>query len=196
MSLNLTTLNNYEIIKNLEGETTLILHFLKIETPSFFSEQIEEQILELGYNYKANIGPIVFDINATPIKRGCSLSCSFSYCATLPCARCLENVLVKGDTSFTVQIKQKSPNNLISEEIDVKDEEIDEIFLDEDYFETKNLVTEQLILLLPEKVLCNENCKGICPICGANRNLTQCNCETTVDPRWAPLSKCLNKQKE
>ena len=184
-------MNKYEIIKNLEGETTLILHFLKIETPSFFSEQIEEQILELGYNYKANVAPIVFDINATPIKRGCSLSCSFSYSVTLPCARCLENVNVKGDISFTLEVKQKSPNNVVSEEIDITEEEIDQILLDEDFLETKDLVKEQLILLLPEKVLCSENCKGICPSCGENRNLIQCNCETTVDPRWAPLSKLL-----
>jgi len=167
----------------------LILHYLKVEAPSFFSESIEEQVLELGYNYEAKVAPINFEIKATPIKKGCSLSCSFSYSATLPCARCLEDVKVKGETFFIVELKQKSSTDEVLKEVEVGEEEIDEIFLEEDIFETKELVTEQLFLLLPEKVLCKEDCKGICPNCGVNRNLTDCKCGISIDPRWSPLSK-------
>ncbi len=166
----------------------MILHYLKIEAPSVFSESIEEQILELGYNYEAKVAPIDFEIKASPIKKGCSLSCSFSYSAKLPCARCLEDVVISGDTFFVVELKQKSPVAELAEDV-VSEEEIDEIFLDEDTFETKELVTEQLFLLLPEKVLCKEDCKGICPKCGANRNVADCKCTVSVDPRWEPLSK-------
>lgn len=167
----------------------MILHYLKIEAPSVISESIEEQILELGYNYEAKVAPIDFQIKASPLKSGCSLSCSFSYSATLPCARCLEEVTVSGETFFVVELRQKSSIAEMVEEVDIEDEEIDEIFLDGDTFETKELVTEQLFLLLPERVLCKENCKGICPKCGANRNAADCKCPDSVDPRWEPLSK-------
>jgi len=180
----------------LEGETAVILHYLKIEKPSIIYDSIQEQILELGYNYRAKVAPINFEIKATPIKKGCSLSCSFSYSAQLPCARCLKDVTVEGDTFFIVELKQKSSVAEITEDADVEDKEIDEIFLDEETFDTKELVTEQLFLLLPEKVLCKEDCKGLCPKCGSDRNTTVCKCGDSFDPRWEPLSKFKKTVKE
>jgi uncharacterized protein len=45
-------------------------------------------------------------------------------------------------------------------------------------------------LSIPLKVLCKDDCKGLCPRCGINLNDTSCSCDTTdTDPRWAPLSK-------
>ena len=47
---------------------------------------------------------------------------------------------------------------------------------------------EQLLLALPLKVTCREDCKGLCPQCGKNLNQERCSCSTEVeDPRWAAL---------
>ena len=52
----------------------------------------------------------------------------------------------------------------------------------------KEIIREQILLNLPEQVFCTPDCKGLCPKCGANRNLIDCNCnETEIDPRWAAL---------
>ncbi|HEV7684362.1 MAG TPA: DUF177 domain-containing protein, partial [Pyrinomonadaceae bacterium] len=57
------------------------------------------------------------------------------------------------------------------------------------------LVTEELLLAIPDHVLCNDNCKGICPVCGKDRNSVDCNCETKeVDPRWAGLKVLVNRE--
>ncbi|MGH7783338.1 MAG: DUF177 domain-containing protein, partial [Candidatus Binatia bacterium] len=51
------------------------------------------------------------------------------------------------------------------------------------------VVREQILLDLPDQVFCTENCRGLCPKCGANRNLIDCKCEEdNVDPRWAALN--------
>jgi uncharacterized protein len=50
------------------------------------------------------------------------------------------------------------------------------------------LLETETTLLLPMKPLCREDCRGLCPICGGNRNTTACHCEVHLaDPRWAPL---------
>lgn len=49
------------------------------------------------------------------------------------------------------------------------------------------LATEDLLLNLPTKVLCQEDCKGICPQCGKNLNEGPCDCTAPVDPRLAGL---------
>jgi uncharacterized protein len=51
-------------------------------------------------------------------------------------------------------------------------------------------VRQTVLLSVPLKVLCTEDCKGLCPHCGANWNLAPCECEqSAVDTRWEQLSK-------
>jgi len=51
-------------------------------------------------------------------------------------------------------------------------------------------VRESVMLELPDDVLCREECAGICPVCGVDRNLSSCSCDTTVvDDRWAALDQ-------
>jgi uncharacterized protein len=55
------------------------------------------------------------------------------------------------------------------------------------------LVGEQLLLALPSRILCSEDCKGLCPECGNDRNLKDCNCGSEeVDPRWGALKELVN----
>lgn len=52
----------------------------------------------------------------------------------------------------------------------------------------EDVLREQVLLALPLKVICREDCKGLCPLCGKNLNSEQCACSTAVeDPRWAAL---------
>ena len=56
------------------------------------------------------------------------------------------------------------------------------------------IVKEQVLLAVPARLLCRDDCKGLCPNCGADRNTTDCNCETSIsDPRWDAL-KSLKQQ--
>jgi uncharacterized protein len=54
-------------------------------------------------------------------------------------------------------------------------------------------VRETVLLAVPLKLLCNENCKGLCPTCGANRNVEPCDCrDDAADPRWEKLKNFNN----
>lgn len=70
---------------------------------------------------------------------------------------------------------------------------------DDDYIVVKNreldldeFVNEEVSLSLPNKILCSEDCKGLCSKCGMSLNLKQCDCKKDVDPRMEALLQLLN----
>ena len=75
---------------------------------------------------------------------------------------------------------------------ELNDEENDEFFLVPTMrFDLEGLATEDVILYLPQKFLCSEDCKGICPKCGKNLNDGLCDCKEDIDPRWEALAALL-----
>lgn len=75
----------------------------------------------------------------------------------------------------------------------LNDETNDELLLvNELRFNLDELVTEDIFLDLPSKLLCSEDCKGICSKCGADLNAGSCSCEKEVDPRLAALEQLLD----
>lgn len=76
----------------------------------------------------------------------------------------------------------------------VNDERNDELLVVQEMkFNLDPLVKEDIFLTLPNKFLCSENCKGVCPACGEDLNLGQCGCEKPADPRLEALKQLLDK---
>jgi len=76
---------------------------------------------------------------------------------------------------------QGGERELFERDLDFAVYENDQIDLDE-------MVLEQLELSLPSRVLCREDCRGLCPQCGADLNVEQCQCKPQIDPRWRALA--------
>lgn len=82
---------------------------------------------------------------------------------------------------------------LLAEEL--QNEDNDEIVLLEDgKADVEDLARTALILGMDTKTLCSEDCKGLCPRCGADLNLGPCSCKRETDPRLAALAKLLENQ--
>ena len=83
--------------------------------------------------------------------------------------------------------------NLLAEELE--DEESDEIVLLEDgKTDAGDLARTAFILGMDSKILCSEDCKGLCPRCGADLNRGSCSCKREPDPRLAALASLLDKK--
>jgi len=67
------------------------------------------------------------------------------------------------------------------------------VLLDDGEIDIGDLAYTAFILDMDTKHLCSEDCKGLCPGCGANLNQEDCRCKKQVDPRWAALEQLLNK---
>jgi uncharacterized protein len=108
--------------------------------------------------------------------------------AEVDCDRCLTSVAVPIDTHFNLQyLTQVDYESTAAVELDEPDL-IVSIF-DGEILDVDELVQEQLLLAVPDYQLCREDCRGLCPQCGGDRNSNQCGHEESeIDPRWEGLS--------
>jgi len=105
----------------------------------------------------------------------------------LLCSRCLEPVPWQMEESFSVEyrLSETAPGEA---EVELGDDELDVSFLEDDELDLDDLAAEQVILALPMRILCDEDCAGLCPRCGANRNVEgACACAPETDSRWEAL---------
>lgn len=78
---------------------------------------------------------------------------------------------------------------LLAAELEQEEDEGDIVLLEGDTLDVGRLMTDTFILEMDTKNLCSEDCKGLCPGCGANLNVEPCRCVKEVDPRLAGLAK-------
>jgi uncharacterized protein len=103
------------------------------------------------------------------------------------CARCLEPVHTPVKGSFDLIFRPAGVDSDAGERsITVDETEIG--YYEESGLSLEDVVREQVLLSLPGRTLCNEDCKGLCPHCGQNLNKGTCNCKPSADPRWNALS--------
>ena len=107
--------------------------------------------------------------------------------AQVECDRCLKPVELPVNVDFTLEYISDSDYEL-SQAVELTEEEMSVSVFDGSAIDVDEIVKEQILLAVPTRVLCREDCKGICPECGADRNTGECNCVTNdIDPRWAAL---------
>jgi uncharacterized protein len=164
------------------------------------SEIPEEGIeLELKDNIKTDVVRIVSPVNSVlrfdKIEDEVIVKGALSADVELQCSRCLNNFPTR--ISSQVNVVYHPVREIVkSEQHELKSAELDTVFYSDNIIETDDLLGEQLILNLPMKPLCSPDCKGFCPKCGADLNISGCGCETKeTDSRFDVLKK-LKKEKE
>jgi len=91
----------------------------------------------------------------------------------MTCVRCLEPAIVNLDVPVVVTYAEADETAGQGQE---EDDEQDVIFFQDGVIDLGSEIRDELLLALPMGPLCREDCAGICPTCGANRNLTPCGC--------------------
>ncbi len=103
------------------------------------------------------------------------------------CTRCLVPVARKFEILFDDIFVDPSDEPADTEVI-LDTDALDESIAIDGKIDLAEVVREQIILALPDQVYCRDDCKGLCPKCGSNRNLIDCRCiEEEIDPRWSAL---------
>jgi len=92
------------------------------------------------------------------------------------CDRCLENYTMDLDDSFKLDLEYTATERLEPEEHEISPSEMDMIYLPEPVIDVFEILNQQIFLMIPEKHLCLESCKGLCPRCGTNLNMETCDC--------------------
>ena len=119
------------------------------------------------------------------------LSGEAEFTLMIPCDRCLEPV----EVPFQLSIERTLDTNLTDEERIANLDE--QPYLQGYNLDVDQLVRDELLLNLPMKVLCDEDCKGICNRCGANLNHETCDCDrSSLDPRMSVIQDIFKQFKE
>ena len=111
--------------------------------------------------------------------------------AQVECDRCLQPVETPVNTDFALEYMTGSEYES-GGTAELTEAEMSVSVFDGEAIDVDEIVKEQIVLAVPTRMLCREDCKGICPECGADRNRGDCNCTTSdIDPRWAALKNLI-----
>jgi uncharacterized protein len=113
----------------------------------------------------------------------------------LQCNRCLEPFELPVDQQldlFYLPHRSEAGTDEEEEEVELSDRDMVVAFYRGGQLDLGQMVREQFFLALPMKRLCRDDCAGLCPTCGVNRNQVACDCPAEpADPRLVPLRKLL-----
>lgn len=105
------------------------------------------------------------------------------------CDRCLGRASFHIDAPFDLFYRPlELTGHHHEEEVAIDEGEAEMGFYELPGLQLEDIVREQVLLQLPMQRVCSDACKGICPMCGANRNETSCPCQPHLeDDRWMAL---------
>ncbi|MBC7321292.1 DUF177 domain-containing protein, partial [bacterium] len=114
----------------------------------------------------------------------------------LQCSRCLKDY--KMPIRSLIELSYHPIEELNKEElVELKRDEMEVDFYREGLIDTEDIIRDQILLSIPMKPLCSEDCKGICPVCGTDLNEFSCGCTVKeIDPRMAVLQSLLRRMKK
>ena len=105
----------------------------------------------------------------------------------VPCARCLDPIVQDVAKSFDLLYRPQGVD-AGKAEMSVTAAEAEVSYYQGEGLLLEDVLREQVLLALPIKAICREDCRGLCPHCGGNLNHEPCNCaEPVEDPRWSAL---------
>lgn len=96
---------------------------------------------------------------------------------SLPCSRCLVVLESSIDSSFTIIFRRGTPQEAaLAEETELSEHDLISAFFSGDEIDLSHEIEEQIAMEVPLRPLCGDNCKGLCPECGADLNHSSCSC--------------------
>ncbi|MEJ5301044.1 MAG: DUF177 domain-containing protein [Thermodesulforhabdaceae bacterium] len=131
------------------------------------------------------------DVQVTFEKRAKCIHVSGSVRGTLTmtCHRCLDHFHWHLNLSLETFLFNKTQIDTLveDEEVELENERLEEEFFDGEEIDVDLIIAEEIFLSLPQVLLCSENCKGLCPQCGANLNRESCTCRKMSSSPFAVL---------
>ncbi len=105
------------------------------------------------------------------------------------CGRCLQPVVLPIRSEFAERFVS-AVSWRAEEQHELREEDLNLAVFDGEAIELADLVREEILLAVPGHILCRQDCRGLCPVCGVDRNVKSCQCETKeIDLRWQGLKE-------
>ena len=160
--------------------TTFDLRTLRIRSGDQARERVEIELEPLvlgGQSYDPQPNPAPADLIVTRASSGTVLDLALDVTLAGPCFRCLQ------DAELALQLGLREYQATKPESDDERTE-----YLEDHRVDLSSWAHDAIALALPDKILCRDDCAGLCPVCGKDLNAEPHeHVEERVDPRWAAL---------
>jgi uncharacterized protein len=154
------------------------VHIETLEQPEWLDNLPELWYEDSGIKLISKVG---IDLELKKVLKEVSVIGNVKLSVQSPCSRCVEPVKIELNPQISLVL---SPGNKIGEE----DINLEHETYQGDEIDLSNYIREQVAISLPVKVVCTEDCKGLCTTCGVNLNNDCCECDKDqIDPRFAIL---------
>ena len=175
--------------RSLRGEVCVKIDISKLaHEPLRFDEKLLVDAERLDSEQVAGPMKVHLEGEVRPHEGVFSITGRCSADGPLACSRCLEPVPWKVDEEFSVEYRMPASAPVDAEAV-LEDADLDVAFLRGEELDLSDLAAEQVLLAMPMRIVCQEDCAGLCPRCGANLNNDgECGCEPEIDPRWGALA--------
>jgi uncharacterized protein len=176
------------------------IHELELH-PIDFEEDIRPSVLDLGEDLRqveglhtAGRAQLVEEQHGKhKIVKDIRLNGHLETRVEMACARCLEPVIQDVAHQFDLLYRPQG-TDAGRAELSVTAAEAEVSYYQGEGLQLEDVLQEQVLLALPLKAICRDDCKGLCPHCGKNLNLERCACaEPLEDPRWSALKDIRGK---
>ena len=162
--------------------TTFDLRRLRLRSGDQARERVEIELTPIvlgGQEFAAEPNPVSADLAVSRAATGTVLELAFDVSLHGPCFRCLE------DAELALQLRLREYQATKPESEDERTE-----YVVDDELDLSAWAHDAIVLALPDKILHDPDCAGLCPVCGKNLNVEPHeHVEETVDPRWEALSR-------
>jgi DUF177 domain-containing protein len=167
-------------------------------------ERLDERGLDVEHVYPSGdfslededarlAGDVRLSAHASRRRGEVTLRGSIDSSVELRCDRCLAPVAQPVKIDFKAELAARDA--VAGEATGLQDADMDFSLLEGEAIDLDEIVREQILLALPARHLCSDDCKGLCPTCGANGNESECGCDTKeADPRWSALAELKDRK--
>lgn len=156
---------------------------------SHLEEQLETQVFDfMSADWSLGV-PLLAKVSVSHQGQFLELKALVKTTVVGKCDRCLAQVVIPVERSITEQLLYANDASRISH---LGFGELEEKYFvyGNDTLDLADMIRESILADLPQKVLCQDDCRGLCPKCGQNLNHKQCDCQIReIDPRLAILAK-------
>ncbi len=159
----------------------------KEEAPSIF------EFLEKGF---VVVDKIRVKCEVSKTSDGVYVKGEVSTVLELTCDRCTEVFPWKVCSKLNVSFVPKPPEQTVAHEVELSSEDLDAYYFEGNEIDLRGPVRDLVVVSIPMKSLCHEECKGLCPECGKKLEQEKCHCESReeVDPRFAVLKNLIDRK--
>jgi len=124
-------------------------------------------------------GPVNYALNIRKYDDRIQIKGTVGFVLTLICGRCLEDFEYPVQTNLDIELEPKASLSDVSE-LELKNDDLNVYYYEGDEIDLDPFVYDEVMLNIPMKPVCREECKGLCGVCGKNKNYEECRCNTVL----------------